>query len=189
MVNEQTSQGSIVFTSEPFCTALQQMITRVSLKNIKSWCCSAAMWNYQEDPCVKKTTTELSKWVQWNSHECGEQGIHFKHACISFRGEKCTTMPWNLNGQTSMDPANEWSLLSVLLFICLIIHFFWFLLFFTHYAFLFQETRKKRKLTFRWFHHELPVFLFVHLMHLLNMWHVLIFVDKQYNLALSCRTS
>lgn len=149
MVNEQTSQGSIVFTSVPFCTALQQMITRGSLKNIKSWCCSAAMWNYQEDPCVKKTATELSKWVQWNSHECGEQGIHFKHACISFRGEKCTTMPWNLNGQTSMDPANEWSLLSVLLFICLIIHFFWFFLFFTHYVFFVSGNEEKEKTNFQ----------------------------------------
>lgn len=153
------------------------MIRCSSLK--KSCCCFAAMWNYQEDADLrKKKTTFFSKRVQWNSHECGQQGIHFKHACISFGGEKCITKPWNLKRM------NDFYYCFV---ICLIIHLF--CVFFFSLCTVCFRRRKKKTLTFRWFHHDLSEFLAVHPVHLLSMWSILIFVHEQSNLAFSCSIS
>lgn len=92
---------------------------------------------------------------------------------------------WKVHYEALKPQKDEW----FLLLFCYLFDYSFILRFFFSLCTVCFRRRKKRTLTFRWFHHDLSEFLAVHPVHLLSMWSILIFVHEQSNLAFSCSIS
>lgn len=152
------------------------MIRCSSLK--KSCCCFAAMWNYQEDANLRKKKQHFFL--------NGFSGTVTSVGSREFTSNMHASVSEVKSALRSLETSKGWMIFTiVLLFVWLFIYF----AFFFSLCTVCFRRRKKRTLTFRWFHHDLSEFLAVHPVHLLSMWSILIFVHEQSNLAFSCSIS